>query len=74
MCQMLKTEEQNTAAAKSQCQMMHAPVLMFSDYNFAENQNNLRSPDTQDTRFLDVWSKWNIIVRFLLVDCISNYN
>ena len=55
MCQMLKTEEQNTAAAKSQSQMMHAPVLMFSDYNFAENQNNLQIPESQESRFLDVW-------------------
>ena len=29
-------------------------VFAFSDYNFAKNPNNLRSPDTQDTRFLDV--------------------
>ena len=30
-------------------------AFAFSDYNFAENQNNLRSPDTQDdTCFLDV--------------------
>ena len=30
-------------------------VFAFSDYYFAENQNNLRSPDFQDFRFLDVW-------------------
>ena len=30
-------------------------VFTFSDFNFAENQNNLRSPDIQDIRFLDVW-------------------
>ena len=30
-------------------------VFAFSNYNFAENQNNLRSPDFQD--FLDVWSE-----------------
>ena len=30
-------------------------AFAFSDYNFAENQNNLRSPDFQDFRFLDVW-------------------
>ena len=29
-------------------------VFAFSDYNFAENQNNLRSPDFQDFCFLDV--------------------
>ena len=29
-------------------------AFAFSDYNFAENQNNLRSPDFQDFRFLDV--------------------
>ena len=32
-------------------------VFTFSDYNFAEYQNNLRSPDFQDCCFLDVWSK-----------------
>ena len=31
-------------------------VFAFSDYKFAENQNDLRSPDFQDFRFLDVWS------------------
>ena len=29
-------------------------VCAFSDYNFAETQNDLRSPDFQDFRFLDV--------------------
>ena len=29
-------------------------VCAFSDYNFAENKNNLLSPDFQDFRFLDV--------------------
>ena len=32
-------------------------VFAFSDYNFAGNQNNLRSPDFQDFRFLDVWGE-----------------
>ena len=26
-------------------------LIAFSDYNFAENSNNLRSPDFQDSRF-----------------------
>ena len=35
-------------------------AFAFSDYNFAENQNNLQSPDFQDFRFLDVWFELNI--------------
>ena len=35
-------------------------AFAFSDYNFAENQNNLQSPDFQDFRFLDVWFESNI--------------
>ena len=30
-------------------------VFAFSDYNFAENSNDLRSPDFQDFHFQDVW-------------------
>ena len=30
-------------------------VFAFSDYNFAENSYNLRSPDFQDFCFYDVW-------------------
>ena len=34
-------------------------VFAFSDNKFAENQNNLRSPDFQDFRFLDVCKEYS---------------